>query len=794
MWVRAQVDYLQRLPTDKEKRQALKTLPPDLPQTYVHILEIVDRTYPPQTTKLIQRLLKWLVLHKSGIAQIYGTSWSRPLNSEILSQAICIENESDEPSDGDIPTEQQILGWLGCLIRKSKSEDTIELAHFTVKEFLRMDPENISSAAARSYMVQPEDYNYMLKVCLTHLMHSKFRNTTCTSVSKLRSFSRNHPLYVHATFYLCDYIRELTLTSTGMNQDVKCIMQAFLSVPVHEAFLLWDMSNTGLNMTASWKSFPEADVSEEDLSQELQIKNFMSPLHFASLTGLVDEVQKLCREGLDPNCTGLPTHQQGFAYTPLHLALLNNAGASRSPYTTSIHGQVIFCHLTADYIPNEIYLEQKLQTIRTLLHAGANVHQQLIIDSNGCGKPSHVTTPLSLAFLSGFWQVACVLLDEGADCDAVPSENPRGLQDLCSINRLLKEAPELEESVQRVVDLGRYQSLKRAFERWQDRPLLSEAKKLGQLIGESIGHSMDDITYSASSQARFIDAYQNGNWFVVRELLKTESGVEINHNDEQGTNLLNYISAGGSSEDLRYFLERGANPNFLPTSGRGVLSNAIINGYLENMNLFLEFGANIEHQDPGGWTPFLYAIWCGRHEMVKRLLNAGANPDAVLDIGTGGIVLAIEKRDTDMFSLLLERGLNPASVNNYGSTPLHMACHQGLQFETEKLLEATTPDIIINAESLLFGTPLYAAAKQGFVSIVRTLLDAGAAIDQTGPGNVLGSALMVACAHGHGDTVQLLLSRGASREVEGSRFLTAVGTARAFRQEKIVEILEGGFA
>ena len=182
--------------------------------------------------------------------------------------------------------------------------------------------------------------------------------------------------------------------------------------------------------------------------------------------------------------------------------------------------------------------------------------------------------------------------------------------------------------------------------------------------------------------------------------------------------------------------------------------------------------------------------------MIKRLLNAEANPDAVFDIGTGGIFLAIEKKDIDMFSLLLERGLKPSSVNNYGSILLHMTCHQGFQFETENLLETTTMTTTttssdgINAESLLFGTPLYAAAKQGFVLVVRTLLDAGAAIDQHGPENVLGSALMVACAHGHGDTVRLLLPRVASREVEGSRFVSAVGTARAFRQKKIFKVLK----
>ena len=117
-----------------------------------------------------------------------------------------------------------------------------------------------------------------------------------------------------------------------------------------------------------------------------------------------------------------------------------------------------------------------------------------------------------------------------------------------------------------------------------------------------------------------------------------------------------------------------------------------------------------------------------------------------------------------------------------------MACLQGLQFETEKLLEAA-PDKI-NDDSLIFGTPLYSAAVQGSVSVVRMLLDARAAIDQTGPGHILGSALMTACAEGHAEIVKLLLSRGASREVEGARYLSAAGTARAFRKEGILKILE----
>lgn len=85
---------------------------------------------------------------------------------------------------------------------------------------------------------------------------------------------------------------------------------------------------------------------------------------------------------------------------------------------------------------------------------------------------------------------------------------------------------------------------------------------------------------------------------------------------------------------------------------------------------------------------------------------------------------------------------------------------------------------------------MYLATRKGHKHIVKLLLERGASIDKTGPGNVLGSALMVACAEGHTAIVKLLLSRGASLEVEGSRFLSAQGTARAFRQDAILNILE----
>ena len=92
MWVRAQINYLQLLPDDIEKQRALEKLPPDLPQTYVRILETIDGIYPEQTTKYIQRLLIWLVLNKvpEKYSTVYHSRAQLSLSINALCQVICI--------------------------------------------------------------------------------------------------------------------------------------------------------------------------------------------------------------------------------------------------------------------------------------------------------------------------------------------------------------------------------------------------------------------------------------------------------------------------------------------------------------------------------------------------------------------------------------------------------------------------------------------------------------------------------------------------------------------------------
>lgn len=226
----------------------------------------------------------------------------------MLCQATCIENESERLLNSEIPTEQQILGWLECLVRRKKDKKMIELFHLIIEEFLQMDSEKVFSAVARKYLVSDEDGNYLIQACLIYLMHDDFGSMSCSNVGEVRSLTETYPLYSYFAYFLCKYVYTLAVGGVSMNGELQSIMRRFLSISVDWAFRLWAKWLTGTHY--------------ESLKAATSVKVFFTPLHFAVLTGLVDEVEKLLKLELDSNSTIFAVDRTRLAYTFLHLTLL----------------------------------------------------------------------------------------------------------------------------------------------------------------------------------------------------------------------------------------------------------------------------------------------------------------------------------------------------------------------------------------------------------------------------------------------------------------------------------------
>ena len=789
LWVRAQVDYLQRLPNDKEKRKALTRLPPDLPQTYIRIFETINKVYPRQTTTYIKRLLTWLVFDSRQIR--YSTD--PEFTIDTLREAICIEDAGDWPTMESIPTRDNIFRWLGCLLRVDRW-DRPTLSHFTMKEFLTDDTELVSSShVARQYMVGPEDERHLVNVCLNYALHSHPSDTLFASQQDPKQVVSERPFYRYVVAWLPSFLS----TVGNLDAELDHLIKLFLCMPPCPEFELWEICYARC-VYVRW-TFPDEDYDEDEIDDEDVTHHLPTPLHFACFTGLKDQVKMLLDHGVDPNATD---RSKGSEILPIHLSIISRNFGPRPPMSLrnfELHLELPNGDLNSGDNVVATPEPSDVQITRMLVQAGADVKYQirLALENSYAGVHDCVTTPLVLALALGKPTIASLLLEKGANWDARASDarvdnEPNGISDLCTVRGLLNlfsgSWPELEDVVRLAAKFSECDGLMTMLEEW--KLLQSQESLATQSTGSLQDNDRDPEDNNADLQKEFVNAFSSGNWQDVRELLTKNPDLDANCADENGESAI-HLASKVEGDALPFLLERGANPDLILPYGYTALCEASENGFTENMKLLLQHGANIEHQSRHGYTPLLLATFAGQNDAVQLLLNMDADINATLDKGMGAMHLALLNYDAIVVDSLLTRGIKYSSPDNYGTTPLCLACGRGLEKVVQQLLVLSTGvSESVNAYSLIYGAPLYYAAWEGHDSIVNQLLNHGAIINSPGPGNLFGSALMAACSEGHDEVVQTLLSRGAALEVEGSRFQSAEGTARAFRQENILKILE----
>ena len=605
--------------------------------------------------------------------------------------------------------------------------------------------------------------------------------------------------------YVVASLPSLLSTIGNLDAELDHLIKLFLCMPPCPEFELWEICY------ARWiyikEPFPKGeDHDEDEIDDEDVTHHLPTPLHFACFTGLKDHVKMLLDHGVDPDATD---RSKGSEIRPIHFSIVSRTFERGSCMTwrnfiLQLPNNVLNLgdNVVATPEPSDV------QITRMLVQTGADVNYQLrlvLADVKGFGiSLDCVTTPLVLALAVGKTTIASLLLEKGANWDARASDDrldneSNSISDLCSVRGLLglllRYWPELEDVVRLAAKLSGCDGLITMLEEWklsedQDELVTQSTGSLQDNDRDSCNNELDPEDNNADLQKEFVNAFSAGNWQDVRELLTKNPNLDANCADENGESAV-HLASEVEGDALPFLLERGANPDLISPDGYTALCEASENGSTENMKLLLQYGANIEHQSSRGYTPLLLAANAGQNDAVQLLLNMGADINATSDEGMGAMHLALLNYDATVVDSLLTRGIKYSSPDNYGTTPLCSACEIGLENVVQQLLVLSTGvSESVNAYSLIYGAPLYCAALEGHDSIVKQLLDHGAIINSVGPGNILGSALMAACSRGHNEVVQTLLSRGAALEVEGSRFHSAEGTARAFRQENILKVLE----
>mmetsp|Transcript_11638 Transcript_11638/g.32711 ORF Transcript_11638/g.32711 Transcript_11638/m.32711 type:complete len:144 (+) Transcript_11638:29-460(+) len=91
-------------------------------------------------------------------------------------------------------------------------------------------------------------------------------------------------------------------------------------------------------------------------------------------------------------------------------------------------------------------------------------------------------------------------------------------------------------------------------------------------------------------------------------------------------------------------------------------------GDLEEVKLFLERGADVNASNWSGWTPLLRAAVKGNVKVVKLLVASGADLEAKDSAGETSLMLATSRRHVQVVEFLLRRGASIETKSNSGLT------------------------------------------------------------------------------------------------------------------------------
>jgi ankyrin repeat protein len=374
-WVFCQLEALKRCLKASLIRQALKNLPRTLDETYTRLFLDIDPNYQQDA----KYALAWLAF--SG----------RPLRLTELAEAIAIDPKSSRPFDPEerFPDPESVFQILSSLITISSNDNqdkvsssrdasclavTVQLAHFSVKEYLVSDRilETPASYFAASTSIAQR---FIAECCLIYILEYVY-SPLIEDGTQFVTF----PLlkYVSAYWYI-----HLSLIPLEQQQLLNQLAMKLLLDDY--AMRSWLKIHTPLQTSRIGMNTLEEERVETSLM-------------YAADMGLFSVTHQLLADGCDPNesCTD--------GKTPLHLAarrghedllvLLLEYGAKINART--IHGDTPLLHA--------VRIEGNSSVVQILLNHGADVSTA---DKNGY-------TPLFLAVINGHGEIARLLVENGA--------------------------------------------------------------------------------------------------------------------------------------------------------------------------------------------------------------------------------------------------------------------------------------------------------------------------------------------------------------------------------------------
>ena len=658
------MDYLCELLTDAAKKVALDSLPPTLDATYARILRRVKESNH-EVQVFVQRSLRWIAHAREE------------LSVAALCEAVSI-NPGDTLLNRDrIPPVEEILRCCSSLIRKSTSGSSLELAHFTVKEYLQKIGE-VGDHEFGAYHIQHLPCMIELaEVCLTYLNLDDFAQVDVTDEDVWTHRMEDYALRYYAVSNWHQHAR-----SRMTNERIFDLIQQLFCPSKSINFITWAQDyHLILCGTYNFKSSDFVVVNS--------CLPTTGPLHYAAFLRFPELCTWLLHEGCEVN-------QRSPYGTPLQCTILG------------IEALLAKMQHDREFEPDEDDEEEDIMsTLIVLLDSGADPNYYY---DDGKAKKS-----LLGIVARRFWRNACLKLIR---CGAVVDEYTRTqFQRLEGFSDDYLEGVLAEKSRRKDLEEEEYACILERMLAFEEFETMGSGIPVSEL---QYGASVDHLRRAAIF----------GQPGIITKLL-VSSSLDLNTAEtETGRTALHYAAENGHSNVVALLLAHGADSNLVDGDGRTPIFLATEATEPHCFLSLLRQGYDIAAKDLEGHTLIHHAAKNGN---IAALIALKEHLE-ISDVS--GCSKAVEGPTTPLYeelSIVGEAEIIPSGQNFLqalshktadGKTPLHLAVEEGSLDVLRFLLDSNCdPKMLMNDGS----TALHCVAenmypKDSHIDIMNVLL------------------------------------------------------------------------
>ena len=652
-WVVCQMDYLCELPNDAARRRALERLPPTLKATYERILQKVNDS-SGDVQQLVQRTLHWII-HNPRIS------------ISALCEAVSVETGQRMLDIEAIPTEEEILRRCSSLVRRSVSGQNLELAHFTVKEFLTSDGTHSNDKFCAYYVSPPEFVEGTAAIAKVYLRYLLFKDFSKFDWSDSCQLGRKD-----------DHYALLSIAVSQWHEHARNHLDDPEVLHMVQELLHPSKSNNFMNWACQFTS------QKHGTSSHLDYPASCSPLHYAASFSLRNVLTWLVKSGCRVN-------QNSLMGNPLHCAfwgwdlLCGNDVMSRkkSPASEKLVAATVHtlldlgadpsccCNFEGEsWTPYELaFVQENREACVSLLKQGAAVNKEFyirfshavmckqIIDDIGqehlqeetyalllksagepetCEAQAGMSHALQIAARAGQWAwIQTLVQDSKANVNATdPISGSTALIESCKMDHV--------DVVRCLLHLG------------ADPNIMDSRKRLPiHYAVQADGCQCLPIMLRETANISARDSRGNNLWHLAAEWDNTEA-LQIIMNHAQDRRRSTPIVEGG----------RSAQEHF--TGNSSFERSAFLREHSCD-----EWDLNTRNNDE--LTPLHLAVGIEISDATKLLVVAGADPGVALQDGSSLLHYANASGPGahTIINTLVEVGVDPRTSNKNGDTPLH---------------------------------------------------------------------------------------------------------------------------